>query len=257
MGIRYQHGMGTTAAQDVSIAGGAITQIAAATGPAAPIVALVGAAINLAGGLMSMLQGCGSTCTHDTQIVESFFASFHCLLYTLTGEILPGIPGVSQYTSPGNYGNAGINLFGPSQEPAALAAVAQAAASNTAYTFSAVPYPLGNAPGAMPIAQAISALTSSYQTAMGQLERTQSQPNLTNNYNYAMGLLQSIQQAQEQYAAQAAADAAASGTTAVAASTASTSIGTTISNWWNSLPAGWGQPAAVIAGVVIVAAVIK
>ena len=172
--------LGATYAQEETAVGTAaksLLTIAPLTGPAAPFVAAAGALVALGSSLMGLFAGCGSTCDHDTTIVEQFASSFHVLWYSITGEALPGIPGVTPYTTPGNYGNAGINLFQASAYPD-------------------VPYPLGNAPSAPDIQLAIQSLTATNQEAMQSMERSQSLPNRAQNYHYFMGLLQDVEEAQ-------------------------------------------------------------
>lgn len=230
MGRAYQHGLGDAAeiGHDISISASGIATLAPAAGPAAPIVLAVAALVSLSGSIIGLFNGCGQSCDHDTIIVEKFEAACHVLWYALTGEVLPGIPGLSATTIPGQYGAQGINLF-----------------QNSAYPN--VPWPLGNAPGAPSISQAIAALNATYQDANSQLVRQQSVPNLANNYHYFLNLLQNVSTAQAQAAA-------TSDTTSLLGT--SGTLGGSIGNWWSTLPS-WGQPAVVVAGVVLIVGVTR
>ena len=133
-------------------------------------------AINLGDSIAHLFSNYDPTKLHDTAVVEAFEASAHGIWYVLTGEALPGVPGASATTQPGNYGAAGINLF-----------------QNTAYPN--VPYPAG-APG-VDAGAALQSLTATYQNFAGQLERPESAPNLANNYQILSGWFQEVIAAQD------------------------------------------------------------
>jgi len=203
---------------DLSTTAKGLATIAPLTGPAAPVVAMIAGLVSLGASLSGVFAGCGPSCEHDTQEVEGFAMAFHNLWYAMTGEALPGIPGVSVTTIPGQYGAQGIDLFRKSNYPN-------------------VPFPYG-APGAPTAENAIASLNATFQQVESSLVRTQSVANLKGNYDYFLSLLQ-------EYAANQANAPASMGTL-----TAGT-IGASIGNWWTGL-SGWGQAAVAACGVAAI-----
>lgn len=151
---------------------------------------------------------------HDTAVVEAAEMSMHHIWYLLTGEVLPGIPGLSPTTTPGDYGAQGINLF---QESA----------------YPKVPYPAGQIPAAI----ALQSLQKTNAEAAQAMQRPESVPNLEGNYNYFAGLIGKVQQAQD------AAAAAAPG-----------SIGDVVSGLASSLPGWWPLAGAGVLGLFLLEA---
>lgn len=150
--------------------------VAPLTGPAAPFFMAAAALVNVGESIYHMFSHPDPAKEDDTAVVEAFMAAFHTTWYMVTGEALPGIPGVTATAQAGQYGAAGINLFQASAYPN-------------------VPYPAANA--GIDMNAVLNSLANSYQAAAQSLRRPESQPNLRNNFNYALGLLQQVASAQQ------------------------------------------------------------
>lgn len=70
-----RRGIGDEATAIVGSVGASLIKGAAATGPAAPYVAAVGAVMELGAAIGNLFQGCGSTCIQSTQFANSFEAA--------------------------------------------------------------------------------------------------------------------------------------------------------------------------------------
>lgn len=146
-----------------------------ASGPAAPIVATIAGLAQLGLTLYHLFSKYDPRKLHDTAMVENFAASFHSLWYSITGEELPGIPGVTATAQPGQYGAEHIDLFRASAYPN-------------------VPMPAGNRQ--IDVQGAQQALAATFQDFARQMQRPESVPNLKNNYDYFQSLLQRVADAQ-------------------------------------------------------------
>ena len=144
---------------------------APAFGPAAPIVAAVGAIASLVPLFAKLLNfGYNPRKLNDTAITEAVKQALNALWYQLSGEALNG---VSRTAEPGRYGAEGIALF-------------------TASAYPDVPYPAGRTDpsGIMQQAQQIIAQGRS------NLVRQESFQGYDANANAMLGLFSQVAQAQ-------------------------------------------------------------